>query len=128
MDGANRHDVKLARATLESIPIPRPEVRAYHKQHLCLDAGYVGDEVKDLAAEFAYTLHVRGRSEEARDIKHKTGMKARRWVVERTHSWLNKYRRILIRWEKKPLNYVAMVHLALAWITFGKLREQSVLG
>lgn len=42
MDGASRHDVKLARATLESIPIARPEIKAYHRQHLCLDAGYMG--------------------------------------------------------------------------------------
>jgi putative transposase len=88
IDGANRHDVKLVRATLESVPIPRPKVIPYHRQHLCLDAGYVGDEVKELAAEFEYTLHVRSRGDEARDIKRKTGEKARRWVVERTHSWL----------------------------------------
>ena len=123
MDGANRHDVKLARATLESIPIDRPEVKAYHRQHLCLDAGYVGDEVKDLAEEFGYTLHVRSRGEEAADIRNQTGQKARRWVVERTHSWLNRFRRILIRWEKKSSNYIAMVHLALAFITFGKLSQ-----
>jgi transposase len=44
--------------------------------------------------------------------------KARRWVVERTHSWLNHFRRILIRWEKKPENYPAMLHFALAIITW----------
>lgn len=123
MDGANRHDVKLARATLESIPIDRPEVKAYHRQHLCLDAGYVGDEVNDLAEEFGYTLHVRSRGEEAADIRNQTGQKARRWVVERTRRWLNRFRRILIHWEKKSSNYIAMVHLALAFITFGKLSQ-----
>jgi putative transposase len=45
-------------------------------------------------------------------------MKARRWVVERTHSWMNRFRRILIRWEKRPDTYVAMVHLACALITW----------
>lgn len=121
IDGANRHDVKLVRATLESVPIPRPKVIPYHRQHLCLDAGYVGDEVKELAVEFEYTLHVRSRGDEARDIKRKTGEKARRWVVERTHSWLNRFRRILIRWEKKTDNYMAMLHLACAFITFRKV-------
>ena len=128
VDGANRHDVKLARATLESIPIDCPEVKAYHKQHLCLDAGYVGDEVKDLAEEFSYTLHVRGRGEEAQDLKRKTGDKARRWVVERTHSWINRFRRILVRWEKKANNYIAMLHLACAFITFSKLSKNHVSG
>jgi putative transposase len=97
IDGANRHDIKLVRATLESVPIPRPspKVIPYDRQHLCLAAGYVGVEVKELAAEFEYTLHVRSRGDEARDIKRKTGEKARRWVVERTHSWLDRFRRTL---------------------------------
>ena len=46
------------------------------------------------------------------------GIKARRWVVERTHSWLNRFRRLLIRWEKKAENYLAMLHLAFAIICF----------
>jgi transposase len=46
------------------------------------------------------------------------GYRARRWVVERTHSWLNRFRRLLVRWEKKTKNYSAMLHFASAWITF----------
>jgi putative transposase len=46
------------------------------------------------------------------------GYRARRWVVERTHSWLNRFRRLLIRWDKKLENYLALLHLACAWITF----------
>ncbi len=44
------------------------------------------------------------------------GRKARRWVVERTHSWLNRFRRLLVRWEKQASNYAAMLHLACATI------------
>jgi hypothetical protein len=45
--------------------------------------------------------------------------------VERTHSWLNQFRGILIRWTKKPENYLAMLHFALAIITWrqGGLRR-----
>ena len=32
--------------------------------------------------------------------------KARRWVGERTHSWMNRFRRILVRWDKSPDNYI----------------------
>src|SRR5437764_158788 len=46
------------------------------------------------------------------------GYRARRWVVERLHSWLNRFRRVLIRWEKKPENYIAFLHLACAVITY----------
>jgi transposase len=116
--GANRHDVKLAQPTLENIQIKRPRPTKKKKQNLCLDAAYVGDEVQELAKEFRFTLHVRPRGEEAKLIKKKARFKARRWVVERTHSWLNRFRRILIRWEKKSENYIGMLHLACSIITW----------
>jgi putative transposase len=50
--------------------------------------------------------------------KPKKAIRARRWVVERTHSWLNRFRGILIRWNKKAENYRAMLHLALGLITW----------
>jgi site-specific recombinase XerD len=51
-------------------------------------------------------------------LKRRTRHKVRRWVVERTHSWMNRFRRVLIRWEKKPENYFALVHLVCALITY----------
>jgi putative transposase len=118
VEGANRNDFKMARQTLESVPISRPEPTAEEPQGLCLDKGYDYQEVRDLAVEFGYTAHIRPRGEEARAIQREAGYKARRWVVERTHSWLNRFRRILIRWEKKPENYLAMLHLACALVTY----------
>ena len=73
---------------------------------------------------FRFTAHIRSRGEEMKMLKRSTKFKARRWVCERTHSWLNRFRRILIRWEKKPENYEAMLHIALAVIT---LRRAGVL-
>jgi putative transposase len=118
VDGANRNDFKMARAPLESIPIARPEPTAEKPQGLCLDKGYDDEEVRALLAEFGYTAHIRARGEEAQALRREAGYKARRWVVERTHSWLNRFRRILIRWEKKPENYLAMLHLACALVTY----------
>lgn len=74
------------------------------------------------AQEFAFTLHLRTRGEEMREKVRHADAKARRWVVERTHSWLNRFRRILIRWEKKPENYLAMLHFALAIMTWRQVR------
>jgi putative transposase len=118
VDGANRNDFKMARATLESIPIERPEPTDAARQGLCLDKGYDYDEVRELLAEFGYIAHIRARGEEVREIQQEAGKKARRWVVERTHSWMNRYRAILIRWEKKPENYLGLLHLTCALITF----------
>jgi putative transposase len=116
--GANRNDFKLARQTLASIPVGRPEPTAEEPHGLCLDKGYDYEEVRELAAEFGYTAHIRARGEEAQAIKRAAGYKARRWVVERTHSWMNRFRRILIRWEKKAENYLGLLHLVCALVTY----------
>jgi len=118
VDGANRNDFKLARATIESIPVERPEPTAAEPQGMCLDKGYDYDEVRELLEEFGFTAHIRARGEEAQAIKKKAGYKARRWVVERTHSWMNRFRGILIRWNKKAKNYIAMLHFAFGIIAY----------
>ena len=118
VDGANRNDFKMMKATLESIPVPRPKPTRQRPQGMCLNKGYDYDEVGDLAEEFGYTAHIRARGEEAQAIKHEAGFKGHRWVVERTHSWMNRFRRILTRWEKKAENYLGLLHLAGAIITY----------
>ena len=118
IDGANRHDMRMVEATVDSIPIKRPKPTKKNPQGLCLDKGYDYDDVRELAKEFGYTLHLRTRGEEAQAIKREAGFKARRWVVERTHSWMNRFRRILIRWEKKAANYLALLHLVCGLITY----------
>ena len=118
IDGANRNDFKMARETIEAIVIERPQPTEEEPQGMCLDKGYDYDEIRLLVTEFGFTAHIRARGEEAQAIKHEAGYKARRWVVERTHSWMNRFRRLLVRWEKKPQNYIAMLHIACAYITF----------
>jgi transposase len=116
--GANRHDMKLVRSTLDSLVIERPEPPVAQPPGMCLDKGYDYQEVRDILAEFGFTAHIKARGEEAQAIKHEAGFRARRWVVERAHSWMNRFRRILIRWEKKPDNYIAFLHFACAVIAF----------
>ena len=118
VEGANRHDFKMARATITSIPIARPEPTPEKPQGMCLDTGYDDDEVRHLLTAFGFTAHIRARGEEAQAIKQEAGYKARRWVVERTHSWLNRFRGLLIRWCKKPQNYLALLHFACALVTY----------
>ncbi|MBK9947023.1 MAG: IS5 family transposase [Nitrospira sp.] len=125
IEGANRHDMRLVEPTLQSIPVARPRPTRKTPQGLCLDKGYDYEEVRNLVRQFGYTAHIRARGEEAQAITRQAGFKARRWVVERTHSWMNRFRRILIRWEKLPENYLAMLHVVCAVIT---LRCAGVLG
>jgi putative transposase len=118
VDGANRHDMKLTERTLQAVVIARPEPDAEHPQHLSLDKGYDYDAVRETVAAYGYTAHIRTRGEERTAKRELPGYRARRWVVERTHSWMNRFRRLLIRWEKQVANYVAMLHFACAWIAF----------
>lgn len=115
--GANRHDMKLVRGTFENIVIERPKPTKKKPQGACMDKGYDYDEVREIVKEFGFTEHIKSRGEEAKEIKKKAGFRARRWIVERTHSWLNRFRGILIRWNKKPENYVGMLHLVCGIIT-----------
>jgi len=118
VDGANRNDMKLVEATLESMPVERPAPRGEQPQNMSMDAGYDYDEVRTTIEEWGYSAHIRSRGEEREAKAHIPGYRARRWVVERTHSWMNRFRRLLIRWEKKGENYLALVHLACAFIAF----------
>ena len=125
VDGANRHDMKLVRPTLDSVVVARPEPTPEQLQGMCLDKGYDFDEVRRTLEEFGFTAHIRSRGEEAKAIKQEAGFRARRWVVERTHGWLNRFRRILVRWDKSPENYIAFLHFACALIA---LRAAGLLG
>ena len=126
--GANVNDYKLTQATLESMAVERPEPATGNpdtdrEQALCLDADYFREHIYELLEEWGYTAHIRpvgsGRNAElTAEEKREAGVKARRWVVERTHSWLNRFRGLLIRWCKKPENYLGMLHLACALIAF----------
>jgi putative transposase len=118
IEGANRHDMKLVRPTIESIIVDRPEPTEGQPQGMCLDKGYDYDEVRDILHEFGFTAHIRPRGEEVKAIKRQAGFKARRWVVERAHSWMNRFRRLLVRWDKKSENYLAFLHFACGLIAF----------
>jgi transposase len=118
VDGANRRDLKMARATAEAIVADRPPVVPGKPQGLCLDRDYDYGEVYALCAGFGFTAHVRGRGEEARAAKRSARKRARRWVVERTHSWFNRFRGVLVRWSKRADNYLALLHLVCAVISY----------
>jgi putative transposase len=118
--GANRHDVMLLAPTLASVVVRRPRPPRRRPQGLCLDNADGVDWVCPLLAQFGLTAHVRGRGAEARMLRRMPGARARRWVVERTHSWLNRFRALRVRWDKKTANYVGALQLACAYITFAR--------
>jgi transposase len=118
--GANVHDVKLLDETLE-------KSKENRREHLCADAGYVGAPAKKCIEDHGFTPHVRSRGEDtSRNGAHPDG-KPRRWVVESSHSWFNKFRKIPTRYEKKRENYLALTHLAASVITYRKIVNGKVI-
>src|SRR5262245_47453244 len=115
----------MARETIESMAVERLDPAPDAPQGLCLDKGYDDAEVRDLLEECGFTAHLRARGEEAKALKAEAGCKARRWVVERTHSWMHRFRRVLIRWDKKVGHYLGFLHLVCADITY---RQAGLLG
>jgi putative transposase len=110
--------MKLVRTTIESIVVERPAATEDEPHGMCLDKGYDYDEVREILEEFGFTAHIKARGEEANELKEEASKRARRWVVERSHSWMNRFRRILVRWDKKSENYLAFLHFACALIAF----------
>ena len=119
-DGANRHDSKLLEPTIDSIPIERPEPTLQQPQGLCLDRGYDFGSVRETATERGFTPHFRSRGEELALKARTPGWRARRWVVEACHSWMNRNRGILIRWSKKDANHLALLQLAAGLIALAR--------
>lgn len=111
--GANRHDMTQVDAVLDA----RAVVSFEAEQHLCADKGYDFDSVRSALSASGYVTHILSRGQE-RTALRLPGYRARRWVVEAAHSWLNRFRRLLIRWEKKAENYAALLHLACAVIVW----------
>ncbi len=82
----------------------------------------------ELAEELGFCAHIRSRGEEAQAIEREAGFRARRWVVERTHSWLNRFRGLLIRWSKKPENHRALLQLACGLISWRMATTETLAG
>ena len=112
--GANVHDTKLFKPTLESIVVDRPK----SVQKLCLDKGYDNPTGHRTVADAGYQPWIRRIGEEKLDLWGERTHPARRWAVERTLAWLSKCRAILVRYDKKASNYLGLLQLACALIWY----------
>ena len=121
MTGANRHDVSQLAAVLDGIVVPRPAPPERRSQHLCADAGYAGTPALSIIEEHGYIPHVKGRGQEAEEKRQHPTKRARRWIVEVAHSWFNRFRKRLVRYEKLERSFLGLTHLAAAIIAFRKV-------
>ena len=112
VSAANRHDMKLAEATLDSVVVARPAPTAEAPQHLCRDKGFDYPETRAAAEARGYVVHTPQRGLDTPPPPPAQHFPARRWVVERTNSWHNRFRKLKIRYEKQAANYLGLIHYA----------------
>jgi hypothetical protein len=122
--GANRNDFKLVEPTLDALVVARPAPTPDAPQGMCMDKGYDYAEVYELLEGEGYTPHIRPWGEDALLVRKDPEYRPRRWVVERTHSWMNRFRALLIRWQKGADSFLGLVQLACV-IT---LKQAGLLG
>lgn len=91
------------------------------EQHLCADKGYQGIPALLIILFQLYTPHIKQINEEVQEKKDNPNYKARRWVVEVSHSWFNRFRKILVRFEKLNERYEALLHISAAIIALRKV-------
>ena len=113
--GANVHDKWMVAPVLDAVPL-RTSRGPRRPKHLCLDKGYDYADVEAAVRKRRITPHIRRRGEQP--LVGCTKGKPRRWVVERTNSWHNRYRGLLVRWERKASNYLAMLQLVCGLIAY----------
>jgi len=119
LSAANLHDKWSLAPTLDAVVLKWGRgVR--RPRHCCLDKGYAFRDCEAIVRDRGIVPHIRQKGEAA--LVGRAHGKARRWVVERTNSWHNRYRALLIRWEVKACNYLALVYLASALITYQQCR------
>ncbi len=121
---ANVVDAQLLDVTMEAIVVERPEPTARQRQNLCLDKAYDNPTGEAAVEKHNYTGHIRRKGEEKLK-KRKKKYPARRWVVERTLAWLSKCRGLLVRYEKKSKNYLALLQFACALLWYRRLACSS---
>jgi len=131
ISAANRTDLKKLEALLDASLVPYPgDAPAQPAWHLALDRGYAYDACRKTAQDHQFLPHIPPKASVAQPLPppgHPDRHPPRRWVVEVAHSWFNRFRRLLIRWEKRPDTYLALLHFAATLIIYRKVRHARSL-
>jgi transposase len=117
VSGAHRREVTLLEPTVHRVVIPRPPPQA-GRRHLCGDKGYAGAPAGQAVRARRYVPHSPQRGVEPQPRRRHPHGRARRWGVERTHSWLNRFRKLLVRFEKTAAGHEGLLEVACALIAY----------
>lgn len=116
-DGANRHDSPLLGPTLDAA---KEQVGAMPETvNVNLDRGYDSAKSRALIAELGFTAEI------ARKGVPAPIQAGKRWVVERTHSWMNDYGKLRRCTERSSAVVDFYLYLAATFVTLRMLIRRS---
>ena len=134
ISSASTHDIKAVTDVIDNTVIKRKpssyftkKKRTNHHHHLCLDRAYNSKRIENEIIKRGYVPHIpykrkRGqKKKENSNQKKYSSAKNKRWVVERTNSWHNRFRKLFIRYERKMENYLGLVQLSSSIIIYRKI-------
>jgi len=137
ISSANTHDIKLVTDVIDNVVIRRPSSKYKNKkrririqEHLCLDKGYNSKHKEQELIKRGYILHIplkkkkkctNNEKDVTRSILNVKKYSPKRWVVERTNSWHNRFRKLFTRYEKKSENYLGLVQFSCCIIIYRKI-------
>jgi transposase len=120
---ASPHECTLVEATIDEVKMPRRRRRSRIRR-LIYDRAADSDPLRKRLAGRGIELicpHRENRSKPKLQDGRKLRRYKRRWKIERTIAWLQNYKRIATRYERKYVIFKAFVNLACALITIRHL-------
>ena len=141
ISSASTHDIKLVTDVMDNVIIQqslsssttkRNRSRKGTLQHLCLDKAYNSAQEEQELLKRGYVLHISYKKKKGEEDNREEKIKeaipnhkkhsAKRWVVERTNSWHNRFRKLFTRYEKKAENYLG---LGTVLVLYDNLQKDS---
>src|ERR1035438_3326059 len=122
LTGANRNDSQQALSLVDAIPaLQGQRGRPRHRPDRVLgDRGYDAEAIRRSLRERRIIPFLARRNTE-----HGSGLGRWRWVVERTFAWLNQFRRLRVRYEKRADIHEAFLSLGCALICRNALASHA---
>ena len=124
LEKASPSEVRLVEATLKSVRVKTGKRKCGAPRRLIGDRGYDSNTVRALLVKRGIEPIIPARSNHT-VATHQDGRKMRRykrrWIIERSNSWLQHFRKLVVRYERSPTIFAALVHMACALITLKRV-------
>lgn len=126
VDSASPAEVTLLEATLADVRVPRggPGHPRTKPERLIADRAYDSAALREeLAARDIQLIVPRRKGRKTRPQQDQRPLRRyrRRWIIERSFAWLGRFRRLVVRYERYAMMYLAFLHVACIIVALRRL-------